>query len=51
VKEHLSAFQLSQADESVVIALASTGDDQAFANWFGDARMGSGFMHPVQSFR
>jgi RNA polymerase sigma-70 factor (ECF subfamily) len=31
VKEHLSAFQLSQAAESVVIALASTKDPQAFA--------------------
>jgi RNA polymerase sigma-70 factor, ECF subfamily len=31
VKESLSAFQLSQADESVVIALACTMDSQAFA--------------------
>jgi RNA polymerase sigma-70 factor, ECF subfamily len=31
VKEHLSAFQLSQAAESVVFALACTKDSQAFA--------------------
>jgi RNA polymerase sigma-70 factor (ECF subfamily) len=31
VKEHLSAYQLSQAAEPVVIALACTGDAQAFA--------------------
>jgi RNA polymerase sigma-70 factor, ECF subfamily len=31
VNERLSAFQLSQADESVVIALACTKDSQAFA--------------------
>jgi RNA polymerase sigma-70 factor, ECF subfamily len=31
VKEPLSAYQLSQADESMVVALACTGDDQAFA--------------------
>jgi RNA polymerase sigma-70 factor, ECF subfamily len=30
VKYSLSAYQLSQTDESVVIALASAGDDQAF---------------------
>jgi RNA polymerase sigma-70 factor (ECF subfamily) len=31
VKEHLSAFQLSHAEEAMVIALASAGDHQAFA--------------------
>jgi RNA polymerase sigma-70 factor (ECF subfamily) len=31
VKEPLSAYQLRQADESAVIALACIGDDQAFA--------------------
>ena len=31
MSEHLSAFQLSQADESVVVALSCGGDDQAFA--------------------
>jgi RNA polymerase sigma factor (sigma-70 family) len=31
VNEHLSAFQLSQADDSMVIALACTKDSQAFA--------------------
>jgi RNA polymerase sigma factor (sigma-70 family) len=31
VKEHLSAVQLSQTDESAVIALACSGDSQAFA--------------------
>jgi RNA polymerase sigma-70 factor (ECF subfamily) len=31
VKEHIRAFQLSQAAEPVVVALACTGDSQAFA--------------------
>lgn len=46
MKEPLSAYQLSQADESVVIVLACTGDDQAFAELVRRSQNRvRGFMH------
>jgi RNA polymerase sigma factor (sigma-70 family) len=46
VKEPLSAYQLSQADETVVIALACAGDDQAFAELVRRCQNRvRGFMH------
>ena len=46
MKEHLSAYQLSQAAEPVVIALACTGDAQAFAEIVRRCQNGvRSFMH------
>jgi RNA polymerase sigma-70 factor, ECF subfamily len=46
VKEPLSAYQLSQADESMVIALACAGDDRAFAELVRRCQNRvRGFMH------
>jgi RNA polymerase sigma factor (sigma-70 family) len=52
VKEPSSAYRLSQADESAVIALACAGDDQAFAEVVRRCQNRvRGFMHRLCNHR